>query len=255
MRKGYNQYSPMPGNPKLLDAIARKVENIYNVNLNPASEITITPGATCAIYTAITAVVREGDEVIVFTPAYDCYVPAIELSGGIPVYVELTYPDYRIDWEKVKKLVNARTKMIVLNTPHNPSGTVLNDEDMRQLARITADSDIVVLSDEVYEHILFDGLPHESILRYPELYARSFVVFSFGKTFHATGWKMGYCLAPEALMSEFKRVHQFVVFSCNTPGANGAGRIHGKRRGIPGPQRNVSEKAGFLHRWVRNHKV
>ncbi len=217
MRNGFNQYSPMAGNPKLLESIARKVENIYAVNLDPATQITVTPGATAAIYTAITAVVREGDEVIVFTPAYDCYVPAIELCGGVPIFIEMTYPEYDIDWEKVKKLVNNRTRMIIINTPHNPSGTVLSKADMDQLAQITDGSDIVILSDEVYEHIIFDGLQHESILRHPKLFDRSFVVFSFGKTFHATGWKMGYCLAPKPLMEEFKRVHQFVNFSCNTP--------------------------------------
>jgi methionine transaminase len=217
VRKGYNQYAPMPGILPLREAIAEKVSDLYHINFNPETEITITPGGTEAIYAAITAVIDEDDEVIIFEPAYDSYAPAIELSKGIPVYFELQAPDYKIDWEAVRKRVNPKTKMIMINTPHNPTGAVLRREDMGQLENITKDTDIIILSDEVYEHIIFDGIQHESVLRYPKLAERSFVVFSFGKTYHNTGWKMGYCLAPEALTKEFRRVHQFIVFSTNTP--------------------------------------
>jgi methionine aminotransferase len=217
MQKGFNQYAPMQGIMPLREVIAEKMQELYGAVYNPEKEINITAGGTEAIYSAITALIHEGDEVIVFEPAYDCYVPAIELCGGIPVYLQLKEPDYHIDWNEVKKRVNQRTKMIMINTPHNPTGAVLSAEDMRQLEKITADTDIIVLSDEVYEHIIFDGHKHQSVCRYPKLAERSVVVFSFGKTYHTTGWKLGYVLAPERLMTEFRRVHQFVVFCVNTP--------------------------------------
>jgi len=217
MRKGFNQYAPMPGILPLREAIAGKAEKLYGAKFNPDTEITITPGGTEAIYAAITSVIHEGDEVIIFEPAYDCYAPAVELNRGVPIYFELQPPDYKIDWNAVKKLVSQRTKMIMLNSPHNPTGAVLTANDLRQLQRITQNSDIIILSDEVYEHIIFDDLEHESILKYPKLAERSFVIFSFGKTYHNTGWKMGYCLAPSELMREFRRAHQFIVFSSNTP--------------------------------------
>ncbi|MFN8145724.1 MAG: methionine aminotransferase [Bacteroidia bacterium] len=217
MRKGFNQYAPMQGILPLRERIAEKAEALYGARYNPDTEITITSGGTQAIYTAITAMIREGDEVVVLEPAYDSYVPAIELAGGVPVYVALKFPDYSIDWNAVKKVITQRTKMILINTPHNPAGTVWTQKDMKELEKITSHSEITVVSDEVYEHILFDGLQHESVMRYPKLAERSFVVFSFGKTYHTTGWKMGYCLAPAKLMTEFRRVHQFVVFSSNTP--------------------------------------
>ena len=196
MRKGYNQYAPMPGILPLREAIAEKTEKLYGSKFNPETEITITPGGTEAIYAAITSTIHEGDEVIIFEPAYDCYAPAVALNRGVPIYVQLHAPDYKIDWNDVKKLISQRTKMIMLNSPHNPTGAVLNAQDLRQLQRITQNSDIIILSDEVYEHIIFDDLEHESILKYPKLAERSFVIFSFGKTYHNTGWKMGYCLAP-----------------------------------------------------------
>lgn len=217
MKKGYNQYAPMQGIMPLREAIAGKMQDLYGVKYNPEKEINITAGGTEAIYAAITAVVNEGDEVIVIEPAYDCYVPAIELCGGIPVYVQLKAPDYTIDWNEVKKKISHRTKMIMLNTPHNPTGVVMTEEDMKQLESITKGTDILILSDEVYEHIIFDGLKHQSVCRFPRLAERSFIVFSFGKTYHATGWKIGYVLAPEKLMTEFRRVHQFIVFTVNTP--------------------------------------
>ncbi len=217
MKKGYNQYAPMQGIMPLRESIAAKMQDLYGVKYNPEKEINVTAGGTEAIYAAITSVINEDDEVIVFEPAYDCYVPAIELSGGIPVYVQLKAPNYSIDWEEVKKKISHRTRMIMINTPHNPTGAVMTESDMKELEKITNGTDIVVLSDEVYEHIIFDGLKHQSVCRFPKLAERSFVVFSFGKTYHATGWKIGYVLAPAKLMTEFRRVHQFIVFTVNTP--------------------------------------
>lgn len=217
MKKGFNQYAPMPGVYELRERIAEKTESLYGAAYDPETEITVTAGATQAIFTAITAFVRDEDEVIVFEPAYDSYVPAIRLNGGMPIPFRMKYPDYRIDWDEVIKLVSSRTRMIIVNTPHNPTGSVLTREDLEALDRLTRDSGILVLSDEVYEHILFDGLTHESVCRYPSLVERSLVVCSFGKTFHATGWKTGYCLAPENLMKEFRKTHQFAVFAANTP--------------------------------------
>jgi methionine aminotransferase len=217
MKKGMNQYAPMQGILPLREVIAEKMEELYRVKYNPETEITITSGGTQAIYAAIASVIREGDEVIVMEPAYDSYVPAIELNGGIPVFVQLQAPDYHIDWEAVKKVVSSHTKMIMINTPQNPTGAVMTKEDMKQLEKITSGTDIVILSDEVYEHIIFDNLRHESVCLYPKLAERSFVIFSFGKTYHTTGWKMGYCLAPANLSAEFRKVHQFMVFSANTP--------------------------------------
>ena len=217
MKKGYNQYAPMAGIPALREAIAAKANRLYQAGINPDTEITLTAGGTQALYTALAAVVRENDEVIVFEPCYDSYVPAIEANGAKEVYITLEAPDYKIPWEKVKKVINSRTRMMIFNTPHNPTGTVWTEEDIKQLHNIVKDSQILILSDEVYEHIIFDGQQHESILKYPELFQRSFVCFSFGKVFHATGWKMGYCIAPEYLMKEFRKIHQFLVFSVNTP--------------------------------------
>ncbi|HBS85711.1 MAG: methionine aminotransferase [Bacteroidetes bacterium GWF2_38_335] len=217
MKKGVNQYAPMAGVVSLREIIAEKTENLYSRKYNPESEITITAGGTQALYTAITAVVRDGDEVIVFEPSYDSYVPAIELNGGRPIFIQLKMPDYRIDWNEVQKAVNSRTRMIIINTPHNPTGSILTAHDMEKLSKITTGSKIIVLSDEVYEHIIFDGYEHQSIARFPKLAERSFIVSSFGKTFHATGWKVGYCCAPAPLMAEFRKVHQFLVFAVNTP--------------------------------------
>lgn len=216
MRKGMNQYAPMHGILPLREIIAEKIETLYGTIYNPETEINITSGGTEAIYVAITSMIKENDEVIVFEPAYDCYGPTIELAGGIPIYIQLNAPDFSIDWEIVKKMISHKTKMIIINSPQNPAGSVLSMNDMLELEKITSDSEIVIISDEVYEHIIFDGIQHESVTKYPKLAERSFVVFSFGKTYHTTGWKMGYCLAPENLMTEFRRVHQFVVFSSPT---------------------------------------
>jgi methionine aminotransferase len=216
MKSGHNQYAPMAGVPALREAIAKKTNELYSISYDPETEITVTAGATQAIFTAISALVREGDEVIVFEPAYDCYTPAIELSGGKAVYAQLKFPGYSIDWEEVKKLIKQKTKMMIICTPNNPSGNILTASDMQKLEKLTKNTDIIILSDEVYEHIIFDGYEHQSVARYPKLAERSIIVSSFGKTYHTTGWKMGYCLAPKNLMSEFRKAHQYIVFSANT---------------------------------------
>ncbi len=217
MRKGFNQYAPMQGLMSLREMIAEKTEYLYSQKYNPETEITVTAGATQALYTAITAVVEEGDEVIVFEPAYDSYVPAIQLNGGTPVYVQLKAPDFKINWNNVQKVINSKTKLIILNSPHNPTGVTLSALDMEKLKKIVSGTNIYILSDEVYEHIIFDKLEHQSIARYPKLAERSFIVSSFGKTYHNTGWKMGYCVAPAPMMKEFRKIHQFIVFTVNTP--------------------------------------
>jgi methionine transaminase len=217
MKAGHNQYAPMPGLPELREAIAEKTEYLYSAAYDPETEITVTAGATQAIFTAITAFVREDDEVVIFEPAYDSYIPAVKLAGGIPVTVPLSLPDYKIDWDAVKKMINQRTRMIIINSPNNPTGSILSATDMNKLERLVKNSNILILSDEVYEHIIFDGYEHQSVCRFPNLANRSLVMCSFGKTFHATGWKIGYCLAPANLMKEFRKTHQFVVFTVNTP--------------------------------------
>ncbi|MEO6329580.1 MAG: methionine aminotransferase [Ginsengibacter sp.] len=217
MKSGDNQYAHMHGILKLREAIAEKVFYLYQNNINAESEITITPGGTYAIYTALTAVLRSGDEVIVFEPGYDSYIPNVEINGAIPVLIPMMYPDYKINWDEVRKKITPKTRMIMLNSPNNPTGSVLSKKDIEELRKIVSDTDIFILSDEVYEHLVFDGLQHESILRYPDLMERSFICFSFGKVYHCTGWKMGYCVAPEPMMKEFRKVHQFNCFSCNTP--------------------------------------
>jgi methionine aminotransferase len=218
MLEGKNQYAPMPGIMPLREKIAAKTEKLYGANYDPEKEITVTAGATQAIYTIISAVVKEKDEVIIFEPAYDSYLPAILINKGAPKYVQLSPLDnYKINWEQVKKLINIRTRLIIINTPHNPSGMIFTPEDMAQLQKIVANKDIFILSDEVYEHIVFDGQRHESVCRYPELASRAFVVSSFGKTYHTTGWKTGYVLAPAPMTEEFRRVYSYSMFSAFTP--------------------------------------
>ncbi len=217
MNEGHNHYAPMPGIFSLREAIANKYNLLYNSSYNPEDEITVTSGATQAIYTAITAFIRPNDEVIVFRPAYDCYIPSVELNGGIATSIQLESPDYKVDWDGLKQKISLKTKMIIINTPHNPSGTVFSKEDMLQLQELTKDTNIIVLSDEVYEHIIFDKEQHQSVCLFPDLKSRSFITASFGKTFHNTGWKTGYCCAPKALMDEFVKVHQFNVFSVHHP--------------------------------------
>jgi len=217
MKDGHNQYAHKNGLLKLREAIAEKVNFLYQATLDPTIEITITPGGTYAIYTALTSVLRPGDEVIVFEPAYDSYIPNIELNGAIPILIPLSFPEYKIDWNIVKEKISPATRMIIVNSPHNPTGKILDLNDILQLKNIVANTNILILSDEVYEPIIFDGQQHESMLKYPDLLQRSFVTFSFGKVYHCTGWKIGYCIAPDLLMKEFLKVHQYNCFSCNTP--------------------------------------
>jgi len=217
MQNGNNQYVHMAGLPVLREALATKAAKLYNASINPNTEITITPGGTYAIYTALTTVLQPGDEVIVFEPAYDSYIPNIEINGAKAVTISLQFPDYSIPWDQVKLAINAKTRMIMINSPHNPTGAVLSEYDMKELSAIVEGTQIIILSDEVYEHLIFDGIKHQSILNYPALFSRSFVCFSFGKTYHCTGWKLGYCIAPEKLMNEFRKVHQFNCFTCDAP--------------------------------------
>jgi methionine aminotransferase len=216
MREGHNQYAPMPGTPALRQAIAQVVEGSFGRRVNPDTEITITSGATESIFSVISAFVSSGDEVIIFDPAYDSYDPSVRLNGGIPVHISMT-ESFGIDWDQVRAAVSSATRMVIINTPHNPSGSILSTADLLELEKLAVEHDLLVLSDEVYERLIFDGATHQSVLRFPGLADRSFAVFSFGKTFHATGWKMGYVVAPALLTAEIRRAHQFVVFSVNTP--------------------------------------
>lgn len=216
MKQGQNQYAPMPGVPALREQIVSLIENCYQAKVDPDKEVTITAGATEAIYAIITTLIRQGDEVILFDPAYDCYAPAIRLNGGKPVHIPLTQPDFSINWAEVENNISEKTKLIIINSPHNPSGAVLSENDLKTLSEIIIKNDLLLLSDEVYEHIIF-GQEHQSVLKYTALREKSIVVSSFGKTFHATGWKIGYLVAPEEITKEIRKVHQFLVFSVNTP--------------------------------------
>ena len=217
VNSGFNQYPPMAGIIGLREAIAEKMQFLFGAQYDPEHEVTVTPGATYGVFTCVTAFVSPGDEVILFEPAYDCYGPAVEVNGGVPVYVQMRYPDYSIDWEAVKNAITPKTRMIILNTPNNPTASVFSSEDLRLLEGLLRGTDIIVASDEVYEHLVFDGHQHQSVARYPGLAERSFVVNSFGKTYAVTGWKMGYVLAPKNLMVEFRKVHQFNAFVSNGP--------------------------------------
>jgi methionine aminotransferase len=217
MEQGFNQYVPMQGYLPLREAIAGKVFSLYNNSVDPVSQITVTPGGTYAIYTSLTTVLQPGDEVIIFEPAYDSYIPNVEINGAIPVLISLRFPEYKINWEEVKKKISTKTRMIMLNSPHNPTGAVLTEDDISQLRSIVKDTRILIVSDEVYEHLIFDNIAHLSMLRYPDLLERSFVCFSFGKVYNCTGWKLGYCISSPMLMEEFRKVHQFNCFSCHSP--------------------------------------
>jgi methionine aminotransferase len=217
MKKGFNQYVPMQGYMPLREALSEKIQYLYKTVVDPDTQITITPGGTYAIYTALTTVLHPGDEVIIFEPAYDSYIPNVEINGAVPVLIDLKFPEYKIDWNEVRRKISPKTKMIMLNSPHNPTGAVLAQEDINELRSIVSGRDIFICSDEVYEHLIFDNIPHQSILRYPDLLEKSFVCFSFGKVYHCTGWKLGYCVSSPQLMSEFRKVHQFNCFSCHTP--------------------------------------
>lgn len=217
MRSGFNQYPPMTGIPKIRENISKLTKEFYGREYHTENEITVTSGATEALFCAISCTVDTGDEVIVFEPAYDSYVPVIRLNKGIPVYIPLHFPDYKIDWNIVKDKISDKTKLIILNFPHNPTGSTLDENDLMILSDLIRDKNIYILSDEVYEHIIFDGKEHQSVARFPELSEKAFVISSFGKTFHITGWKVGYCQAPENLTSEFRKVHQFVTFATSAP--------------------------------------
>ena len=222
---GFNQYAPMPGLPLLRQEIAKSFKNRYGVDVDPDNEITVTPGATYAIYTAFTAILSPGDEVIVLEPAYDSYIPNIEMNGAKAVPIALTAPDFNVDWNKVKDAITKRTKAIIINTPHNPTGAVWSKNDWDDLAEIVRDTDILILSDEVYEQLVFDGLKHYSVLQHPELRQRSFALYSFGKVYNNTGWKIGYCIAPPAFTQAFRRIHQFLSFTVNTPAQHALAHI------------------------------
>lgn len=217
MLDGHNQYAPMTGVPALREWVADKVNRLYGSAYHPEEEVTITAGGTEAIFSTLTACIQAGDEVIIFEPAYDCYAPTVKMLGGLVKSYEMAPPEYSIDWEMVKKLFTANTKMIILNSPHNPTGKILSECDIQALIKLTRNTDILILSDEVYEHLIYDGEQHRSLALYPELRERAFIVASFGKLLHTTGWKTGYCLAPSVLMKEFRKIHQFNVFSTNTP--------------------------------------
>ncbi len=217
MAEGHNQYAPMPGHPALKKKIADLVQKTYQRATDPDSEVLITAGGTQAIFSTVSAFIQAGDEVIIFDPSYDCYDPAVRLNGGVPVHINLLPPDFSIPWDEVRSKINSRTKAIMINTPHNPCGSVLSDADMKKLSSIANEFDLLVFSDEVYERIIFDGQTHNSVLKYPGLSTRSVAVFSFGKTFHATGWKIGYTVAPVHLTTEIRKAHQFITFSVNTP--------------------------------------
>jgi methionine transaminase len=233
MREGRNQYAPMQGVPVLRQAIAAKFASLYGAVYDPETEVTVTSGGTEGIFDAIAAVVHPGDEVIVFEPCYDSYVPAIEVNGGTAIVVSLRYPDYAVPWDEVRAAITPRTRLIVVNTPHNPAAVVFGPDDIAELARIVDGTSILLLSDEVYEHIIFDGVRHESMARHEGLRARSFIVGSFGKTYHVTGWKVGYIVAPAALTTEFRKVHQFVTFSTNTPTQHALAEFIAAKRGYP----------------------
>ena len=233
MRSGRNQYAPMQGVPALRQAIANKYRELYGATYDPDTEVTVTSGGTEAIFDAVAAVVHPGDEVIVFEPVYDSYVPAIDVAGGKAVVVSLRYPDYRIPWNDVRAAMTPRTRMIMLNSPHNPTATILSPADMTELTRLVDGTSITIVSDEVYEHIVFDGARHESMARYDTLRSRSFIVGSFGKTYHVTGWKIGCVVAPAPLTSEFRKVHQFVTFSTNTPIQHALADFVSQKRGYP----------------------
>ena len=248
--KGFNQYAPMLGLPMLRQAISNDFAKRYGVTINPDTEITITPGATYAIYTAFTSILQAGDEVIVLEPAYDSYIPNIETNGAKAITVPLSSPNFNVDWDRVKAAVTNKTKAIIVNTPHNPTGAVWNKEDWDKLADIVRNTDIIILSDEVYEQLIFDGKQHYTVLQHPELRQRSFVLYSFGKVFHNTGWKMGYCIAPPELTVAFRRIHQFLCFSVNTP-AQYALANYLSQPELPAVSSMMQEKRDFFHNLLK----
>lgn len=246
MKNNFNQYAPMPGWMPLREAIAEKAHFLYGASVNPDTEITITPGGTYAIYSALTAILHPGDEVIMFEPAYDSYIPNIEVNGGVAVRLPLVYPDYHIDWNAVRAAITPNTRAIFINSPHNPTGAVIGPNDIEELRKIVTSTNILILSDEVYEHLIFDNIPHQSILRYPDLLERSFVCFSFGKVYNCTGWKLGYCIAPASLMKEFRKIHQFNAFCCFTPTQVALGDFLKNREAYLGLSTQMQEKRDYF---------
>lgn len=254
MRADYNQYVPMQGYMPLREALAEKAELLYGAKINPDTQITITPGGTYAIYTALTTVLQPGDEVIVFQPGYDSYIPNVEINGAIPVLIDLKFPQYNIDWDEVRRRITPKTRMIMLNTPHNPTGSIINEDDIQHLRNIVRDTNILIMSDEVYEHLVYDGLPHQSMLRYPDLAERSFVCYSFGKTYHCTGWKLGYCITSAELTKEFRKVHQFNCFSCHSPSQVALAAFLKKKEAYLTLGSEMQEKRDYFTRLMRGTK-
>ncbi len=254
MKDGHNQYVHMNGLLLLRESIVEKIYFLYKKTLNPETEITITPGGTYAIYTALTSVLQTGDEVIVFEPAYDSYIPNIEINGAKAIRIPLSYPLYKIDWKVVKENITHATRLIIINSPNNPTGNILNANDMLQLQNLVSGTKILIMSDEVYEHIIFDGLQHESILKYPDLYERSFISFSFGKVYNCTGWKIGYCIAPDYLMKEFRKVHQFNCFSCNSPVQFALAEFLKEKNVYLGLASSLQKKRDFFHTLMKSTK-
>jgi methionine aminotransferase len=252
MVDGYNQYAPMPGWLPLRKAIAEKNSYLYAAEIDPVTEITITPGGTYAIYTALTSILQPADEVIVFEPSYDSYVPNILVNGARPVLISLKLPDFRIDWEAVRGAVTTKTRAIIINSPHNPTGSILYEDDIAELRKVVDGTGIFIISDEVYEHLIFDGASHLSMLKYPDLRARSFVCFSFGKVFHCTGWKLGYCIAPPQLTSEFRKVHQFNCFSCHTPSQVGIAKYLADRNSYLNLGKELQGKRDYFLRLMES---
>ena len=246
MRDGFNQYVPMQGYPPLRKALTAKAARLYQTEIDPETQITITPGGTYAIYTAFTTILQPGDEVIVFEPAYDSYIPNIEINGGVAIRIPLLFPEFRIDWDRVKKSITAKTRAIIINSPHNPTGSVLTGEDIQELRKVVGGTRIIIISDEVYEHLIFDGKKHESILGYPDLLERSFVCFSFGKVYNCTGWKLGYAIAAPALMAEFRKVHQFNAFSCNSPAQVALAEFLAKDEVYKGLTKDMEQRRDFF---------
>jgi len=251
MKSGHNQYIHMNGHMGLREVLAEKVEYLYRTNIHPESQITITPGGTYALYTALTTILHPADEVIVFEPAYDSYIPAIELNGAKAVSIQLSFPEYRINWDDVRKKITTGTKAIMINSPHNPTGSVLSPSDIESLRSIVKDTNIIIISDEVYEHLIFDNKQHESILKYPDLLERSFVCFSFGKVYHCTGWKLGYAISSPYLMQEFRKIHQFNCFSCDTPKQVALSQFLKKREPYLGLGAFLQKKRDFFQRLMQ----
>ncbi|MDT0606172.1 methionine aminotransferase [Croceitalea rosinachiae] len=252
--EGYNQYAPMQGIYSLREIISEKIENLYGHSYNPENEITITASATQGIFTAISTFVKPNDEVIIFKPAYDCYEPAITLCGGVIVPIQLLDADFKIDWENFKAAITPKTKMVIINTPHNPTGTILSEQDMLKLQYILEDTNIILLSDEVYEHLVFDGKTHESAAKFQGLASRSILCASFGKTFHVTGWKMGYCAAPKELMLEFRKVHQYVVFCVNHPVQHGVAQYLKNPKNYIGLNTFYQQKRDYFLNAIQNSR-